>query len=144
MSQSQILSDTGNETDNEFYQLCTENDSKWYLQFVALIVSNPKVVQNNDNTRTWSFELMRDEINMMTLEYTSKNITEELRLNHLGCIEGSILYSNNAYYRDSDRKLVVTYDSELIMLAMSPTQIQMDRFLKVVFLLTVYSALFNY
>ena len=76
---------------------------------------------------------MRDEINMMTLEYTSKNVKEELRLNQLGCIEGSILYSNNGYYSDSDKKLVVVYDAELIMLAMNPTQIQMDRFLKVVF-----------
>ena len=129
MNQSQPLS----ETDNEFYQLCMENDSKWYLQFIALVVSDPKVIQNSDNTRTWSIELMRDEINMMTLEYISKNVTEELRLNELSCVEGSILYSNNAYYRDSDRKLVVVYDNELIMLAMNPTQIQMDRFLKVVF-----------
>ena len=133
MNQSQTLSETGNESDNEFYQLCTENDSKWYLQFIGLIVSNPKIIQNSDNTRTWSIDLMQNEINLMTIEYTSKNITEELRLNQLGCIEGSILYSNNAYYRDSDRKLVIAHDSELIMLAMSPTQIQMDRFLKVVF-----------
>ena len=115
---------------NDFYRFYESYDDTFLIQFIALIVSELKVENYEDSKRKWTFSVMQKDNNTMNVEFISTCPEDELRLHRLYKSVGSIIYSNNAYIRHFDKTIVILNDSELMMLAMSPTYAQLKRFLK--------------
>ena len=64
----------------------------------------------------------------MDVYYVSSKPEEELKFNNLSKVIGSVIFSSNVL-RVGDN-LEIVYDSDLILLIMHPTKIQLERFLK--------------
>ena len=115
-------------TNNTFYQLFDEAENDFFLQFIGTIVSEIKVQRFECTKIKYSFLVMQSDKYAVDVEYVSSSPSQEIKLNSLAKIKGSIMFSNNV--TKNDDKLEISYDSDLVFLIMHPTTMQLKRFLK--------------
>ena len=116
--------------DNDFYSLNTKFDEKYFIQFIALIVSELYVESFEADKRLWTFHVMQRDNEIQKVEILCTCPEDELRLHRLFKSVGSIIYTNNAYIRAYDNVIVLHNDPDLMLLAMHPTLTQLKRFVK--------------
>ena len=115
-------------TNDTFYQLFDEADETFFLQFMATIVSEIKVERLELTKLKYSFLVMQSDKSAMDVEYICSEPKQEIGLNNLPKITGSIIFSSNAV--KNGNKLEIHYDTDLVLLIMHPTMVQLRRFLK--------------